>query len=273
MGFAEQEKSYSCGAASIKYALTVIGLKVKEKELRHRTRTTRADGADENKLLKALSHFGCRGTLRNFRDFEIAFRVLRRYTARDIPCVLSVDNDDHWIAAVAFWQGKIGVLDPAKGEKPGFISPRTLKRRWGAAPERDDRRGQPHYFMIAVRHRRRREIIGARLGPEEMARLRRNMELRKNWNDYREDLEDIFGARPSRSKKARPAWKFIRDNSDLIAGVVSFWHGWANKHSVARQLRDFQTVAKSLGLTLPPEKRDWALNSLVAAITLNLVGD
>lgn len=273
MGFAEQEKSYSCGAASIKYALTVLGLKVREKELRRRTRTTRANGADENQLLKALPHFGCQGTVREFRDFDTAYRALRRYSSHDIPSVLSVDKNDHWIAAVAFHVGKVGVIDPAGGEKPGFISSQALKRRWGAPAEKYERNGHPHYFMIAIRRKRRRNIIGARLGPEEMARLSRNKELRNNWNDYREDLEDIFGLRPSRSRQTEPAWKFIRDNAGNIAEVVAFWHRYTNKHSVLKQLRDFQTVARALGLTLLPASRDWAFASLVAALTLNLVGD
>ena len=104
MAFEVQEKEWSCGAAALRYCLSLLGRTVTEKAVRKASGTGHMHGTNEDGLVRAARKFGCTAVPRRFRDFGHASRALLSYLKKDQPCILSVDDEDHWIVV---GQGKI----------------------------------------------------------------------------------------------------------------------------------------------------------------------
>lgn len=102
-----QETSYSCGAASLGYALCAIGIEVKEEKLRDLSDTTR-DGADENQLGTALEELDVDYS----EDHEASFAGLMKTLRSGRPCLLCVDDWEHWVAVIGALGDYVVMRDP-----------------------------------------------------------------------------------------------------------------------------------------------------------------
>jgi hypothetical protein len=264
MSFHKQDKEYSCGAASLRYALTFLGKTVEEKDLRKASRTT-ANGTDESRLAKAAWRYGCEATLRNYRRFPAAFRSLTRYVQNGQPCILCVDNWMHWVTVAGANRNGAALLDPYAAGVATIVKPESLKRRW-AHFKQEDGQADPHFFFMAIRPRVRRHHTKGIVDNELVQDLRRREDLREGWDRYLQDLIDIFGRRPSRADDSYPAWRFLARNTPFLTETVAAWDGDVPNRFYRTELRNLALVCKAYGFTMRPREEKRALVSLACIL-------
>lgn len=265
MAFQKQDKIYSCGAASLRYALTFLGKTVEEKDLRKASRTTFWRGTDESGIAKAARRYGCEAVMRNFRSFRTAFRALIRYAQNGQPCILCVDKWMHWVAVAGANRNGIALFDPQSADVAALVKPSTLRRRW-AHFKQDDEAVDPHFFFIAIRPRVQQCHPKGVVDNELVKGLRSRLELREDWDRYLQDLVDIFGLRPSRAEDSYPAWRLITRNAEFLADTVHSWDGEVPRRFYRTELRNLTLVSRAYRLRVRPRDEKHALVSLACVL-------
>jgi hypothetical protein len=265
MAFEKQSTEYSCGAASLRYALTFLGKTVEERDLRKASQTTFWHGTDESGIAKAARRYGCEVVMRNYRRFPTAMRSLIRYAQSGQPCILCVDNWMHWVAVAGANRNGVALFDPKAAEVAALVKPDSLRRRW-AHFRSGDEEADPHYFFIAIRPRVRRHHPKGVADNELVHDLRRREDLREGWDRYLQDLIDIFGRRASRAEDSYPAWRFIARNAKFLTQMVSFWDGDAPQRFYRTELRNLSLVCRAYDFTMRPREEKRALVSLACIL-------
>lgn len=265
MAFSKQDKEYSCGAASLRYALTFLGKTVEEKDLRKASQTTFWNGTDESGLAKAASRHGCEAVMRNYRRFPTAFRSLVRYVQNGQPCILCVDNWMHWVAVAGANRNGAALFDPKSDDVAALVKPPSLRRRW-AHFKLDDGQADPHFFFIAIRPRVRRHHPKGVVDNELVQRLRRREDLREDWDRYLRELINLFGRRPSRAEDRYAAWKFVSRNTPFLINMVSYWDGDVPKSFYKTRLRNLTLVCRAYGFQMRPREEKKALVGLACIL-------
>ncbi len=147
-----QETKFSCGAASLRAALYVLGKCPWEKSIRKHAGTTPEHGTDEDGLRKAIEYYKFRH--RRFQTISVreATDNLKKSLRRGYPVIICVDKESHWCAAVGMLGKKIMLFDPANSAKKQKYSGIRLYNvddlagRWGnVLPD-----GATEYYGIVV---------------------------------------------------------------------------------------------------------------------------
>lgn len=261
----KQEKQYSCGPAALKNALAFLGRDVEEKAIRKVSGAHWVNGTAAEGIYGAARKFGLKPTQGRYRDFGLAYRALKRHTFQGHPCILCVDNWDHWITVLDARRDSVALLDSEYEPRSNTIKPRSLDLRWRREPFDGDPDGRYQYYFIALKptgkpwRRRPRPTFDRKTA----LRIQNHQELREYWSIYREDLEDIFGKRPSKAADAYPAFRLIRKNKPLLARRLAFWDGEVPIHFIKNDLRNLITVARAYGYTVRPKQEKKALADLL----------
>ncbi len=268
MAFENQGREYSCGAAALCYALTFLGKTVEEKDLRKASQTNFWKGTDESGIAKAARRYGCEAVMRNYRRFPAAFRSLIRYVQNGQPCILCVNNWKHWVAVAGANRNGVALFDPRSRDVATIIKPQSLRRRWGHYP-REDEELEPHFFFIAIRPRVGRRVLRTRgiLDNELFLDLQKREDLRQGWDQYLQDLTDVFGRKCSRAEDSYSAWKFMSRNAALLTEMVAFWDGNVPKGVYKTELRNLTRVCRAYGFRMRPRDEKTALVSLTCILT------
>jgi len=123
-----QETSWSCGPAAVVSCARALGVVVTEAQARSLSEADPA-GTDSDQLLAALDALGLRHQAEEFSDADAAREFLHGSLASSRPCILAVDDWDHWVAATGFDEDDLIVVqDPGVGR---MSTPSDkLMRRW-----------------------------------------------------------------------------------------------------------------------------------------------
>lgn len=123
-----KQKPSACGPASLKMVLGYYGLKKSEKELIKLSSCTKTKGTKASGLLKAASHFGFDGFIRDFSDIK----DLKNYVVKKkIPVIVdwfSVD-EGHYSVVVDINKKNIYLQDPEIGRIKS-LSINKFKTAW-----------------------------------------------------------------------------------------------------------------------------------------------
>jgi len=267
VSFRKQRTNYSCGAASLRYALTFLGTPFEEGDLMRWSKTTKR-GTDEDGIARAARRSGCVAVMRTFRSFPVAFRHLMRYVQSGQPCILCVDGWKHWVTVAGASRKGVVLFDPGRQGVATLVQTARLKNRWRHIDNPED--GREAYFFIALRPseggRRSPRVVGG-MKKEIVMELRKRDELRQGWNQYLQDLSDIFDCRKVRSPSTLPAWRFIRRHMETLVELVSFWDGALPKTFYRKELQNLASVARVHGFRLHPEEEKSALISLACILS------
>ncbi|MGH8103998.1 MAG: cysteine peptidase family C39 domain-containing protein [bacterium] len=261
----KQEKRYSCGPAALKNALAFLGRDVEEIAVRKVAGAHWVNGTAAEGIMRAARKFGLNPVQGKFRDFGLAYRALKRHTFQGHPCILCVDNWDHWVTVLDARRDTVTLLDSEYEPRSTTIKPRSLDLRWRRDPYSSDSDRRYQYYFIALKptgkpgHRRPRP----RFDQKTAIRIKNNEELREYWSIYREDLEDIFGKTPSRAGDAAPAFKFIKKNKAQLTNRLAFWDGEVPALFIKNDLRNLIAVARAYRLTVRPAQEKRALADLL----------
>jgi ABC-type bacteriocin/lantibiotic exporter with double-glycine peptidase domain len=107
-----QEKSWSCGAASLANACRALGKRVSERRMRALCGTTE-NGTDETELIQAARALGLTATEFKGSDKGAAWAYVRAQLLEGRPSLLCVEQWQHWITAIGIVGDKVIVVDPA----------------------------------------------------------------------------------------------------------------------------------------------------------------
>ena len=130
MSFYPQPYKYQCGPFALKYALVMLGRFENEREIAKRAGSTWWYGTDEIGLAKAAKTYDCK--MKYFRR-EIpgeAIEALSEHLKEGYPCILSVDNWEHWFTVINEQQDKFIVVDSGLDKVIVIYSARQLLKRW-----------------------------------------------------------------------------------------------------------------------------------------------
>ncbi len=269
----EQETSYSCGPASLKYALCVLGFSPREAQLRALARTT-WQGTQTTKLLQAARRFGLQPELRVFFEtgarptkkqamtatatasagFAAAWTWLKGEVAAGRPVILDVEGFAHYVVAVQDLDGDVVVIDPEGETMNGsgyadvvVCSPKKLKPWWLSG----DEDGEPDAFRgISLTPTRTSDRPRLRFSAAALRRYR----LGRPWvlDEYLVDVVDIAGGCAGCTGDAVALGDVVRALEDA-ATRMAFWHeSTAAEVQMARaHLEDIAVAADSMALMVP----------------------
>ena len=191
-----------------------------------------------------------------------------RYVQSGQPCILCVDGWKHWVTVAGASRSGVALFDPGRPGVAALLTKSRLRTRWKHVDE--DMGGDPYFFFIAIRPRnggRRVPHVAKGIHREMVRQLRRSEELRQGWNQYLQDLKDIFEGPSRRVNGTVPAWRFIRRHSDLLVELVSFWDGALPKNFYRRELQNLAEVSRAHGFRVHPEDEKKVLISLACILS------
>lgn len=123
-----QERSWSCGAAALATALSALGFTLTEQQTRILTQTS-WNGVDGDQLVWAITALGLHPEVIHSSDRDGVWKRLVDFLRRGIPCILCVDEWEHWIAATGVDIEHVVIVDPSDGDKD-VLTRGELVARW-----------------------------------------------------------------------------------------------------------------------------------------------
>lgn len=256
MSFERQEKENTCGPTSLRYALSLLGFGQRNGEdLAERDVVSVFGpnagryfrGFDEDEIARAARRFGLRVRphARKSTDVDWMLEELKKATAKGHPCIATWHDDDanhfHWVCVAGFSQDgeRAIVLDPyfldddeharrfrpvdAEGEAViAWMSVKRL-REW-FEPVCDFDPGDDHHFFLEVwpEERTPGRYLPGMIDPDTMAWMESDREMAVHFDEYLDDLRDIFGT-PSGRADAPSAAVFLDEHRGRILSTCDRW--------------------------------------------------
>jgi len=269
MGLYPQPNKWSCGPFALKYALIMLGKIVDEKDVSRIAGTHWWAGTDEIKLGRAARAYDCdlqilrrTGSLRAKRELLLALK-------NGYPCLLCVDDWEHWITVVGAEKGKFIYVDSREAPVVLVDTWRSLRKRWVFSEEDpDDPTQEKRLYDLHLVVPRFRVKTKARFSLKRARYLRRpeNRAFAKHWDEYFNDIATICTPRTPRSEKVMTMGEFLRRHDSMLRNQVSYWHGSVRREQVGRILWNLKFIAETYDLVIREEDEKRA----IAAISANL---
>lgn len=270
MGIYRQPNRWQCGPFALKHALLMHGILVPEREI-SRVAGTTWRGTDEHALARAARHYGCKMSMIRRFDPEKARRELVTYLREDVPCLLCIEEWNHWVTVVREERGQFILLD---SEDPAVLvigSWARIKNLWvyHEPDEYDEETTHTIYDLHPVESRGRRSTR-PNFSLERARYLRRksNREFARLWDVYVEDLLAICRRRTPRSENVITVGEFLRRHQAMIVEQVAFWHGDIEPRGARRVLERLRFVADTYGLVIPTDAEKRAIAALSVILGL-----
>lgn len=257
----EQERRYSCGAASLKYALCVLGHSPREQEVRRLARTTWR-GTPTRHLMAAARRFGLEPKLRHFVEDEWpeARDWLQRELSAGRPVILDVEGFAHYVVAVQSLAGRVLIIDPEGGKLDGSAYAQLVHcadqrlKKWWLSGEED---GELDAFRgLSLAPGTRWRGAGPRLHFTQAA-LTRYLHGRQ-WilDEYLVDCVEIAAGVKGLPGAPQSLGPLIRAlGTQWLTASVSRWHG--SRPSEVQMLKahveDLAIAAESMRLEVPAQ--------------------
>lgn len=143
-----QDKPWSCGAAALVNAARVLGKRVAESRARTLAGTTEHNGTAEDGLIIAVRELGLTATQHHSSDVAAAWSFVRANVLDGHPCLICIDQWNHWVTVVGMAGDRVLVVDPANTAKNMaengilVLSRRELTKRWRCKGE-----AEPFYAL------------------------------------------------------------------------------------------------------------------------------
>lgn len=270
MSFYPQPYKYQCGPFALKYGLVMLGRFENEKEIGRRAGSTWWYGTDEIGLAKAAKSFDCKMKYFRRESPEDALRVLLNQLKKGLPCILSVDNWEHWFTVINEQQGRFIVVDSGLDKVITTYSARQLLRRWKYIDSENDFVSYDGYALTS----NFKPLTKANFSLEKarFVMRERSRELAEKWDTYFNDLIMICRPRTPHSKRTISFNEFLRRHEKLLVKQVANWHGTPTYQELKRILKNMQFVAEVYDLVIHAEDQKKALIDLTAVLMMYSCG-
>lgn len=235
MSFYPQPSSYECGPFALKYALVMLGQFRSEKELGRIAGSNWWNGTDEIGLAKAAKASDCEMKYFRKKDPKIALRSLTAHLKQAHPCILSVDNWEHWFTVINYQSGRYVVVDSKLPKVIKIYSPAAMLKRWKYTDEETSQVSYDGYAIIPKFRTATKGKFSLEVARKVMHE--KNKEVAEKWDIYFNDLIDICRPLTGNSKFSYSFTEFLRRYEKLLIRRVAHWHG-DPKHSELRKILD-----------------------------------
>jgi hypothetical protein len=247
MSFYPQPYKYQCGPFALKYGLVMLGRFENEREIGKRAGSTWWYGTDEIGLAKAAKSFNCKMKYFRRETPEEAVKALSYHLKQGLPCILSVDDWEHWITVVTEQKNKFIVVDSALEKVIVIYTPKQLLKRWKYV----DESGFTSYDGYALTSKDKNNTkANFSLEKARYVMRDRNKQLAKKWDTYFNDLINICRPISAHSKKTISFNEFLRRYEKLLVRGVANWHGSPPYKELHRILKNMQFVAEVYNLVI-----------------------
>lgn len=270
MSFYPQPYKYQCGPFALKYGLIMLGKFVNEKEIAKIAGSTWWYGTDEIGLAKAANSFDCKMKYFRREKPEDAIKVLNEHLKKGIPCILSVNNWEHWFTVINYSHGKYIVVDSGLDKVIVIYTANQLLKRWKYIDNEsgfisyDGYALTPKFKVLTKAHF---SLIKARQVMHE-----RNKDLAENWDTYFNDLITICRPRTPQSKNTISFNEYLRRHENLLVKQVANWHGTPTLGELKKILNNFQLVADIYDLVVYEEDQKKVLVDLTSILMMFACG-
>jgi hypothetical protein len=270
MSFYPQPYKYQCGPFALKYGLVMLGRFENERAIGKKAGSTWWYGTDEIGLAKAAKSFDCKMKYFRRETAEDAIKILNYHIKRGYPCILSVDNWEHWITVINEQRGKFIVVDSALDKVIVIYSHIQLARRWKFI---DDETGDISYDGYALISNTK-STTHAKFSLEKAKYVMRdrNKALAEKWDTYFNDLITICRPRFPQSTKTISFNEFLRRHEKLLIKQIANWHGSPTYRELQKILNDMQFVAETYNLVIYDEDQKKALIDLASLLMMYACG-
>lgn len=270
MSFYPQPNKYQCGPFALKYALVMLGQFRDERNIARKAGSTWWYGTDEIGLAKAARSFSCRMKHFSSSSPKQALRLLIANIKKGIPCILSVDNWEHWFTVVGYNHNKFVVVDSGLDKVIVIYSPLQLARRWRYYDSQEDFISYDGYAL----HPKFKVQTKGNLTVERAKQVmqNRNKDLAEKWDTYFNDLITICRPHSPNAKQTMSFTEFLRRHENLIVKQVANWHGTPSYSEIRKILKNFRFIAETYGLLIYIKDQKKALIDLASVLMMYACG-
>lgn len=270
MSFYPQPYKYQCGPFALKYALVMLGRFENEREIAKKAGSTWWYGTDEIGLAKAANAFDCKMKYFKREDKSEAATALINELKNGLPCILSVDNWEHWFTVINFQKDKFIIVDSGLEKVITIYTVNQLLKRWIYV---DPETGFTSYDGYALAPKFK-VTTKANISLEKARYVMRdrNKQLAEKWDTYFNDLINICRPRYPGAKKTISFTEFLRRHEKLLVTQVANWHGTPSYSELTKILKDLQFAAEVYDLVIYVEDQKKALVDLASVLMMYACG-
>jgi hypothetical protein len=270
MSFYPQPNKYQCGPFAFKYALVMLGVFASEKSIAKKAGSTWWAGTDEIGLSRAAKYYNCR--LKYFRreTGNDAVKALLQQLKKGFPCILSVDNWEHWLTVINWQQGKFILIDSSKDRVINIYSARQLARRWKYLDPDDEFISYDGYALIPNFKIKTRAKFT--LAKAKYVMHAKNKELAKHWDTYFNDLISICKPRTATSIHTISFGEFLRRYEKMIIQEVAYWHGNPSYGELKKIIEKMEFIANVYNLVIYIDEHKKALVDITSLLMMYACG-
>ncbi|HCV43848.1 MAG TPA: hypothetical protein DGH68_10230 [Bacteroidetes bacterium] len=271
MGLYPQPNKWQCGPFALKHGLIMLGRIVNEKEVSRIAGAHWWSGTDEIKLSNAAKAYDCELKMLRRKNALRARRELLLALKRGHPCILCVDNWNHWITVVGAERGKFIYIDSREEPVVCVAEWKSLKRRWiYREVDEDDPTQIETLFDLHTLVPKFRVKSKAHFSLKSARYLRRpeNRTFATHWDEYFDDLSYVCHPRTPLSEKVFPMGELLRRHGTMIRSQVVFWHGSVKPKELDKILRDLQFVAATYDFVVRRDDEKRAIAAISTMLTL-----
>lgn len=270
MSFYPQPDKYRCGPFALKYALVMLGIFKNEREIAITAGSTWWAGTDEIGLARAARRYKCKLKYFHAEIREDAKKLLNKNLKTGFPCILSVNNWEHWCTVVNFNKGKYIVIDSELDKVISIESPFKLLNRWKYFDPEEKKKSYDGYslrpnFKVATKAK-------FTLEKAHKLMLDTNEELAKKWDEYFNDLIAVCKPRTKKMYNFITFTDFLRRNEANLVKKVADWHGEPQYAELKKILRNMKFVADVYDLVVPIDEEKKVIIDVTTLLTLYACG-
>ena len=270
MSFYPQPYKYQCGAFALKYALVMLGQFINEREIAKKAGSNWWYGTDEIGLAKAAKSYNCKMKYFRRETPKEALKVLRNHLRQGYPCILSVDDWEHWFTIINIQQNKFIVVDSGLDKVIVAYTPTQLARRWKFIEKDSGEQSYDGYALVP----KFKVTTQANFSLEKVKHVmhERNKNLAEKWDTYFNDLIIICRPHSPNSHKTISFNEFLRRHENILVRQIMHWHGTPTKRELKKILDNMKFVAEVYDLVIYEEDQKKALIDLASILMMYSCG-
>jgi hypothetical protein len=199
-----------------------------------------------------------------------ALKVLKDQLRQGYPCILSVDNWEHWFTIINVQQNKFIVVDSGLDKVIETFTPNQIIKRWKYF---DDETGDISFDGYALIPKFK-VTTKANFTLETVKHVMhdRNKNLAEKWDTYFNDLINICRPHSPNSYKTISFNEFLRRHESILVREVANWHGTPTYKELKKILNNLKFVAEVYDLVIFVEDQKKALIDLAAILMMYACG-
>lgn len=270
MSFYPQPNRYQCGPFALKYALVMLGIFKNENRIGIIAGSTWWAGTDEIGLSRAASAFDCKMKYFTSEDPDEAKKMLNAELKKGLPCILSVNNWEHWVTVVNYSQGKYVVVDSEMDKVVTVYNAAQLKKKWKYYDEDEDFYSYDGYavkpkFKVTTRAK-------IKLSHARQLMFKKNEDLAKKWDHYFNDLISITRPRTKITTNFLTFDEFLRRHEHNLVKIVADWHGMPSYSEIEKIIDNMKFIAEVYDLIIPLAEEKRALIDITSLLMMYACG-